>query len=83
MPTVRLLEKTGKDGILHLEIPLGQPEVEFEAIVVLQPKAVSSPAGCDPMGWPTNYFEQTFGSISDETFARQPQGVLGKPVDLE
>ena len=38
MQTVRVSEKTGSDGILHLRIPVGQPEAEFEAVVVLQPR---------------------------------------------
>jgi hypothetical protein len=33
--------------------------------------------------WPAGYFEQTFGSISDDTFARPPQGELPPAVDLE
>ncbi len=48
MQTIRLLEKTDKDGILSLRIPPSQPDSEFE-VVVVQPKliatgmAVSSP----------------------------------------
>lgn len=33
--------------------------------------------------WPADYFEQTFGSIADDTFLRAPQGELPKPVELE
>jgi hypothetical protein len=29
MQTIRVLEKTGKDGTLHLKIPLGKPEAEL------------------------------------------------------
>ena len=81
MPTVRFLERTGKDGVLHLNIPLGEPEVEYEAIVVLQSRSASCADASN--GWPADYFARTFGSIADETFARQPQGELGRPVDLE
>ena len=34
-------------------------------------------------GWPPGYFENTFGSITDETFVRPPQGDLPPPVELE
>ena len=84
MQTVRVLEKTGADGVLHLRIPVGRPEAEFEAVVVLQPKpaaaAVSTP---EERGWPPGYFEATAGSITDETFMRQPQGKLPKPINLD
>jgi hypothetical protein len=34
MQTIRVLERTGADGTLSLRIPLGQPETEFEVVVV-------------------------------------------------
>ena len=84
MQTVRVSEKTGPDGVLHLRIPVGQTETEFEAVVVLQPKpAAAAAATPEERGWPPGYFEATAGSISDETFMRQPQGELPKPIDWE
>jgi hypothetical protein len=44
--TIRLLEKTDKDGTLYLRIPLCQPDSEFEIVVVLQPKM--PPAATNP-----------------------------------
>jgi hypothetical protein len=32
METIRVLEKTGKDGTLNLRIPLGKPDVECEVV---------------------------------------------------
>jgi hypothetical protein len=74
METIRVLEKTGKDGYLNLCIPLGKPDVEFEVLVIVQPKAVA-PASSTPedRGWPAGYFDLA-GSITDETFMRHPQG---------
>ena len=37
MQTIRVLEKTGKDGTLSLRIPLDKPEAEYEVLVVVQP----------------------------------------------
>jgi hypothetical protein len=79
METIRVLEKTGKDGALHLRIPLGKPEVEFEVVVIVQPKAPGSP---QERGWPPGYFDLA-GSITDETFLRPPQGEIPRSVDLE
>ena len=78
MQTIRILEKTGKDGALSLHIPLGKPEAEFEVLIVVQPK--NTAPGPKELGWPPGYFEDTFGSIDDDTFVRQPQGELPRPV---
>lgn len=52
MQTIRLLEKTDKDGTLSLRIPLSQPDSEFEVVVVVQPKSPSTgmttPTPSDP-----------------------------------
>ena len=81
MRTIRVLEKTGNDGDLSLRIPLGNPNVEYDVLVVLQPKAANGDAS--KLGWPKDYFEKTFGSIDDDTFFRHPQGELPKPVEID
>jgi hypothetical protein len=80
MQTVRVLEKTCKVGMLSLRIPLGQPEAEFEVLVVLQPRAAATTP--EERGWPPAYFENTYGSIDDETFLRPLQGELPKPAEF-
>ena len=81
MQTIRVTKKTEADGALSLRIPLGQPETDYDVLVVLQPCAkVSTP---EERGWPPGYFDRTYGSIDDETFIRHPQGDLPKPVELD
>jgi hypothetical protein len=80
MQSIRVLEKTGKDGMLSLRIPLGKPEVEYQVLVVVQPRTAASP---EERSWPPGYFEKTFGSIDDETFVRPPQGELPKPAEFD
>jgi hypothetical protein len=86
MQTLRVSEKSGIDGVLHLRVPVGQPNAEFEAVIVLQPKATAAPTGGagtpEERGWPPGYFELA-GSITDETFVRQPQGEFPPPIDLD
>jgi hypothetical protein len=81
MQTIRVLGKTGKDGMLSLRIPLGRPDAEYEVLVVVQPTTAATTP--DERGWPPGYFEKTFGSIDDESFVRPPQGELPGPVDLD
>jgi hypothetical protein len=80
MQTIRVTEKTGKDGTLSLCIPLGTPEAEYEVVVVVHQSSTGVP---EDRGWPPGYFDKTFGSIDDETFVRPPQGELPKPVDFD
>jgi len=77
MQAIRMLEKSGKDGMLSLRIPLGQPDAEFEVLVFVQPR--NGLAGSQEHDWPADYFENTFGSIRDATFVRHSQGELPKP----
>jgi hypothetical protein len=76
MQTIQVRGKTGADGVLHLSIPLGTPEAEFEAVVVVQPQ---TPAAIHPE-WPPGFFEETAGGITDETFVRPPQRQHEKPT---
>jgi hypothetical protein len=34
------VERTDTDGTLTLRVPLGQPDTEFEVVVIVQPKVV-------------------------------------------
>lgn len=38
MQTIRVREKTDRDGTLLLRLPLGRPEAEYDVVVILQPK---------------------------------------------
>ena len=83
MQTVRVLEKAGMDGMLHLRIPVGQPEVEFEAVILLQPKPTATQTPPDERGWPSQNFDTTFGSIDDESCVRQSQGELPPALEFD
>jgi len=83
MQTIRVLEKTDKHGTLQLRIPLGKPDMEYDIVLVVQPKEASDkPKSPEELGWPPGYFDLA-GSIDDETFTRPPQGEMPKPVDLD
>ena len=57
--------RSGPDSKLHLEIPVAQPDTDFEVEVVIRPKIK------DGKGWPPGYFD-LFGSIDDETCMIHP-----------
>jgi len=84
METLSVSERTGSDGGLHLRIPLGRPEAEYDAVVVLQARTADCPPNApESLGWPPGYFERSFGSIADESFLRPPQDELSEAVELE
>jgi hypothetical protein len=76
MHTIQSTQKTSSDGTLTLSLPLGQPDTEFEVVVVVQPKTNRG------YSWPPGYFDLA-GSIDDETFVRPPQGDMPPPVEIE
>jgi len=76
MQTIRTRERTGTDGTLTVRVPLGQPDTEFDVVLVVQPKAAAN--GTLPPG----YYD-LIGSIDDETFMVHPQPPLPPPVDVE
>jgi hypothetical protein len=84
MHSIRVKEMTGKDGVLHLHVPVGRPNTECEVIVVVQPKEPSTqPKTPEELGWPPGFFDKVAGSITDETFIRHPQGELPPRVEFD
>jgi hypothetical protein len=59
MTRIVLQSKTEPDGVLHIDVPLGKPDMACEVEVVLYPK----PAG---RTLPPGYFD-LIGSIDDHT----------------
>jgi hypothetical protein len=76
MASIVLHSASGPDGKLHLEVPVGTPNTEFEVEVVVRPKKT------EDKGWPPGYFD-LFGSIDEETFVRPPQPPLLLPVEID
>jgi len=75
MNSIVIQSRSGPDSKLHLEIPVSQPDTEFEIEVVVRPKAAT-------FELPPGYFN-LIGAIDDETFVRPPQGELDAPVEFE
>ena len=75
MGSLLIHSRSGPDSKLHLEVPVGEPNADFEVEVRVRSKQSSGE------GWPAGYFD-LFGSVTDETFVRPPQGELPPPADL-
>ena len=75
MASLVLNATSGPDGKVHLEVPVGSPNTEFEVEVVVRPKS-------GKVVRPPDYFD-LIGSIDDETFTVHPQPPLPPPVEME
>jgi hypothetical protein len=76
MRILQLSAKADPGGIIHLEIPLGAANEEFELAIVVSPKqnanGTISPKTPEELGYPPGFFENVIGSIDDETFCEPP-----------
>ncbi len=71
MQTVTLKARTGKDGIVRLEVPIAIADQDIEIVLVMQ---VVGDEPVDEMGYPIGYFEETYGSMADDPIERnQPE----------
>lgn len=76
MNSVTINSRSGPDSKLHLEVPVDQPDTDFEVEVVIRPKM-------NIRTLPPDYFD-LIGSVTDETLVIHPQPVLPPAaVDLE
>ncbi|MDF5718154.1 MAG: hypothetical protein PUP93_30885 [Rhizonema sp. NSF051] len=84
MQSRKLRSQVGKDGILHLDIPVGVTDSEIEVMVIYMPIEPSAQAKTpSELGWPPNFFEQTAGSLQDDPIVRYPQGEYEQREPLE
>jgi hypothetical protein len=70
METITLHSKVGADGLLKLQVPVKLTNTELEVVLIVQPVTPASEA----RSWPAGFFEQTYGSLRDQSLVREPQG---------
>lgn len=75
MKSIKTRSLVGNDGILHLDIPVGVQDKEFEVMVIYQP--IESSTGTktpEELGWLPGFFEEVIGGWVGEPLVREPQG---------
>lgn len=84
MQSIKIRSHVGKDGILHLDIPVGIADKEIEVMLIYQPLEPSAqPKTPEELGWPPGFFEQTAGCLQDDPLVRYPQGEYEEREPLE
>ncbi|BAB77357.1 hypothetical protein ACN23B_30045 (plasmid) [Anabaena sp. FACHB-709] len=75
MQSIKLCSHVGSDGILHLEIPLGITDKEIEVMVIYQQLESSTTVTTpEELGWPSGFFEQTYGICQDDPIIIDSEG---------
>jgi len=82
MQALRISQRTGKDGVLRVNVPLGTPDADYEVVLVVQPKATEPTNPFEERRRPPRHFDLA-GSINDPTFMRPPQGELPRAVEFD
>lgn len=77
---IETIQEAGEDRMLHLAIPVDQAKQRYQVTVLVRPVPENSERF---PGWPPGFFEQTAGSIQDETFFRHEQGQLEARLGFE
>lgn len=83
MQNITLRSHVGPDGILHLDVPVGVHDADLEVTVMIQPVTPPERKSPQELGYPPDFFERTFGSLSDDPLERSPQGELQEREPLE
>ncbi len=68
MLTIPVKTRLEADGILNLRLSTGLPEADVEVVVIVQPVDTRAQT------WPTNFFQETYGTFSDYPIERGTQG---------
>lgn len=68
MKTLHFRQKTGANGQLRLDIPVGTAEAECDVVVVVEPRVA-------PADWFPGFWEQLSHGWQGEPFTRPAQGV--------
>lgn len=58
MESIKVRQRVGQDGILHLEIPVGLKDLDIEVMVIYQPVPVVTPVGLS--------LEELYGVCTDD-----------------
>lgn len=74
--SIVLATKSGPDGTLHLDIPVGSPDADYEVEVVVRRIPAT---GKD---WPAGYAE-LFNSVEDDSFDVPAQPPMPPAVGME
>lgn len=75
MTSIVMQSRSGPDGKLRLEVPVGRADSEYEVEMVVRPRTVARTL-------PPGYFD-LIGSVDDETLIVHQQPPMPPPMEIE
>lgn len=78
MNRIVLRSRVGVDGVLHLDVPVGEGDADREVQVTIEP---FSPPPMTQQEW-QDFVRSTAGSITDPSFTRPEQGEYEQREEL-
>jgi len=71
MTTLDFVETAGEDGVLRLQVPVGEAGKRYHVVVQVEPAPAAAAPSQDE--WPPGFLERTYGAWKGE-LERAPQG---------
>jgi hypothetical protein len=72
MQTIQLHSRVGADGVLKLDVPLGEKDANADVVITIQTIGVDSASG-KQKPW-LQFLDETYGSCAGSGLERAPQG---------
>lgn len=72
---IQLHSHVGDDGVLKLQVDLGQSEAKSEVVVTIEPADAREGEDSASLSW-TDFLAQTYGSCAGLDLQRQDQGTF-------
>jgi hypothetical protein len=79
---VQFHSRVGDDGVLNLQVNLGNAEAKKEVLVTIAPIDTRISPDANSMGW-HEFLQRTYGSCVDQGLERHDQGQFEKREPIE
>jgi hypothetical protein len=79
---IQFHSRVGNDGVLNLQVNLGQSEATKEVVVTIAPVAAEPAVDAASLSW-HEFIERTYGSCAGRGLERHDQGQFEQRESLE
>jgi hypothetical protein len=83
MQEYRTFQDAGPDRLIHLAIPVDEPNRRYQVTVVVEPASTGGETS-PPQGtkWPPGFLDEMYGCLNDVTLERGDQGEYEQREEL-
>lgn len=83
MPEYRTCEEAGPDRLIHLAIPVDEPNRRYQVTVVVEPALTEADiVPQQATKWPPGFLDEMYGCLSDVALERGDQGQYEQREEL-